>query len=60
MHLFYFICLIYSIKKTFKILFYNTLKDLQNMTQLKKCSQKVSEYDQEMPQSHTAEQPTAP
>ena len=30
------------------------------MTQLKKCSQKVSEYDQEMPQSHTAEQPTAP
>ena len=24
------------------------------------CTQKVSEYDQEIPQSHTTNQPTAP
>ena len=30
------------------------------MTQHINCPQKVSEYDQEMPQSHNAEQPLAP
>ena len=33
-----------------------TLSNAQNKDQ----TQKVSEYDQEIPQSHTADQPTAP
>ena len=39
----------------------NYLKFLKKNFQDKlACSKKVSEYDQEIPQSHTADQPTAP